>query len=111
MEQVITSFVGLDVHKDSVAVAVAEPGREAPRFVGTTVPIFAKLLKVLASLGRAEALQIVYEAGPSGYALARELRSRGYQCEVIAACTDTGPVRSPYTATLCTNERQCRIVD
>ena len=86
MEQVITSFVGLDVHKDSIAVAVAETGREAPRFVGTTVPIFAKLLKVLAGLGRAETLQIVYEAGPSGYALARELRSRGYRCEVIAAC-------------------------
>jgi transposase len=86
MEEVITSFVGLDVHKDSIAVAVAETGREAPRFVGTTVPIFAKLLKVLAGLGRAEALQIVYEAGPSGYALARELRSRGYRCEVIAAC-------------------------
>lgn len=86
MEQVITSFVGLDVHKDSIAVAVADTGREAPRFVGTTVAVSAKLLKVLAGLGGPEALQIVYEAGPSGYALARELRSRGYRCEVIAAC-------------------------
>ena len=48
MEQVITSFVGLDVHKDSIAIAVADTGREAPRFVGTTVAVSAKLLKVLA---------------------------------------------------------------
>jgi transposase len=38
MKETITSFVGLDVHKDSIAVAVAEAGRQAPRFVGTVVP-------------------------------------------------------------------------
>ncbi|MGH8218563.1 MAG: hypothetical protein ACREUT_08360 [Steroidobacteraceae bacterium] len=34
MKRTITSFVGLDVHKDTIAVAVAEAGREEPRFVG-----------------------------------------------------------------------------
>ena len=32
-------FVGLDVHKDSIAMGVAEAGREAPRFVGTVSPL------------------------------------------------------------------------
>jgi hypothetical protein len=33
MDKCITSFVGLDVHKDSTAIAAAETGREAPRFL------------------------------------------------------------------------------
>jgi transposase len=91
MDEGITSFVGLDVHKDTIAVAVAEAGREAPRFVGTTTPATPRVLKVLASLGEPDALQIVYEAGPSGYTLARELRTRGYRCEVIAASKNPRP--------------------
>ena len=91
MGEGITSFIGLDVHKETIAIAVAETGREAPRFVGTIVPASARLLKVLATLGRPEALQIVYEAGPSGYSLARELRTRGYRCEVIAASKNLRP--------------------
>jgi hypothetical protein len=38
MDKCITSFVGLDVHKDSTAIAAAETGREAPRFLGTVGP-------------------------------------------------------------------------
>lgn len=91
MDESITSFVGLDVHKDTIAVAVAEAGRQAPRFVGTIAPGSARLLKALTHLGKPEALQIVYEAGPSGYTLARQLRSRGYRCEVIAACKNLRP--------------------
>lgn len=84
MEQDITGYVGLDVHKDSIAVAVAEPGRAAPRFVGTTGPCLAELTKALSHLGRPAQLQLAYEAGPCGYTLARELSARGYRCEVIA---------------------------
>jgi len=32
----ITAFVGLDVHKESIAIAVAQAGCGAPRFIGTT---------------------------------------------------------------------------
>ena len=39
MHDDITAYVGLDVHKDSIAIAVAAPGRAAPRFVGTTGPL------------------------------------------------------------------------
>jgi transposase len=54
----------LDVHKDSIAVAVAEPGRAAPRFVGTTGPELRELLKALSHLGRPEQVLLAYEAGP-----------------------------------------------
>jgi transposase len=45
---------------------------------------WATLEKALGRLGRAKELQIVYEAGPCGYTLTRELRSHGYRCEVVA---------------------------
>ncbi len=84
MEDLITAYVGLDVHKDSIAVAVAEPGRAAPRFVGTTGARLGELTKALAHLGKPAQLHLAYEAGPCGYTLARELIARGYRCEVIA---------------------------
>jgi transposase len=84
MSKIITSFVGLDVHMDSIAVGVAPAGRQEPHFVGTLAPQWAALSKTLSRLGKREALHIVYEAGPCGYVLARQLRERGYTCEVIA---------------------------
>ena len=78
-----TIFVGLDVHKDSTAVAVSEPGARA-RFVGTIGPELGELRKVLGKLGEPGDLQVVYEAGPCGYGLVRRLRAEGYACEVIA---------------------------
>jgi transposase len=84
MKKRITSFVGLDVHKDSIAVAIAEAGREEPRFLGTVGPQLTQVCKAVERLGRAQNLQIVYEAGPCGYTLARQLHSHGYACEVIA---------------------------
>jgi transposase len=80
----ITAFVGLDVHQESIAIAVAAPGRAAPRFVGTTGPQLSELLGALAHLGRPKQLLMAYEAGPCGYPLVRALTARGYRCEVIA---------------------------
>jgi transposase len=84
MNDDITGYVGLDVHKESIAVAVAVPGREAPRFVGTTGPQLSEMLKTLSHLGLPDQLLLAYEAGPCGYTLARKLAERGYRCEVIA---------------------------
>ena len=80
MSEVITSFVGLDVHKDCIAVGLAPEGREEPRFLGTV----AALSKTLSRLGAPKGLKIVYEAGPCGYTLARQLQEHGYACEAIA---------------------------
>lgn len=80
----ITSFVGLDVHKDSTAIAEAAAGRDSPHFIGTVGPNLEELLKVLKRLGKPGQLLVAYEAGSTGYELARHLRQRGYTCEVIA---------------------------
>lgn len=84
MEDHITGYVGLDVHKESIAIGVAAPGRAVARFVGTVGPELKELLKALSSLGRPKQLQLAYEAGPCGFALARQLAAQGYHCEVIA---------------------------
>jgi transposase len=84
MNETITSFVGLDVHKDSTAIAEAEAGRETPRFIGTVGADLGQLLKALKSLGKPGTMLVVYEAGPCGYGLVRQLRLRGYACEVVA---------------------------
>lgn len=76
--------VGLDVHKDSITVAAAEPGREKARLIGKVAHDVPKLLKVLAKIGAVEELHLVYEAGPTGYGLQRALTKMGYFCEVIA---------------------------
>jgi transposase len=84
MQELITGFVGLDAHAESTAIAVAEVGREVPRFVGTVGARLSELTKALGRLGGPQSLQVVYEAGPCGYALARELIRLGYHCEVVA---------------------------
>jgi hypothetical protein len=66
MSEVTTAFVGLDVHKDSIAIAVAEPGRPVPRFPGTTGPALIEVQKALSHCGTPAQLLIVYEAGPCG---------------------------------------------
>ena len=82
MRELIT-HIGLDVHKDSIAIASATFA-ERGRFIGTVGPELKELLKVVQRVGSAQTLKLVYEAGPCGYGLVRQLRSRGYECDVIA---------------------------
>ena len=51
MDERIKFFVGLDAHKDSIAVAACEAGREPARFVGTMGPDVNGLFKLLAKAG------------------------------------------------------------
>ena len=85
MDKAITFFVGLDVHKETIAIGVAAAGDAAPRFVGTVGPVLSSLLTALGRIGPPASLRLVYEAGPTGFHLARELVGRGYDCRVIAA--------------------------
>jgi len=84
MDKAITFFVGLDVHKESIAIGVAATGNDVPRFVGTVGPALSELLTALSRLGPPTSLRLVYEAGPTGFHLVRELTARGYDCKVIA---------------------------
>jgi transposase len=77
-------FVGLDVHKESIAVAVADGDGSAPENVATIPNDRVALLKQLKKLGSGATLRCCYEAGPTGYVLLRELRAAGIDCIVIA---------------------------
>jgi len=78
-------YVGLDVHKATIAVAVARQGRSDPQYHGeirNNPGAVRKLLKQLSADG--EVLSFCYEAGPCGYGLYRELKRLGHECEVVA---------------------------
>jgi transposase len=84
MNERIKFFVGLDAHKDSTSIAACEAGRDPSRFVGTIGPDVQTLFKVLAKAGDPTQVSVVYEAGPTGYGMYRELCQRGYRCEIVA---------------------------
>jgi transposase len=84
IDQLSKIRLGLDVHRNSITIAIAEPGREPAGVVGTIAHDMSRPLKVLAKLGRPEQLHLVYEAGPTGFGLQRRLAELGYRCEVIA---------------------------
>lgn len=76
-------FLGMDVHADTIAVAVAEPDGEV-RSIGTIVNRFESVRKVIHKLGPAKDLRVCYEAGPTGYVLYWQLTALGVACEVVA---------------------------
>src|ERR1700675_4343125 len=76
-------FVGLDVHAETVAVSVAEPGGEV-RYLGIIPNRLESIRKLLGKLGPVEELKACYEAGPTGYVLYWQLAELGVACEVIA---------------------------
>lgn len=76
-------FVGLDVHADTIAVAVAEQGGEV-RSHGVIPNRLESIRRLLGKLGPVNRLKACYEAGPTGYALYWQLTQLGVACEVIA---------------------------
>jgi transposase len=77
-------FVGLDVHKESIAIAVADGAGGAPEDVGIIPNDMAALLKRLRKLGVGVRLRCCYEAGPTGFVLQRALAAAGVNCVVVA---------------------------
>ena len=80
----IRKYVGLDVHKATVAIAVADAEGAEARSAGTVANEVLAVRTVLAKLGPPASVAVVYEAGPTGYGLYRWLRAQGYPAQVIA---------------------------
>ena len=76
-------FIGLDVHAETISVAVAEPGGEV-RSLGTIPNRPESVGRLIRKLGKPEQLKACYEAGPTGYVLYWQLSELGVKCEVVA---------------------------
>jgi transposase len=73
----------MDVHAETIAVAVAE-GRDQARSLGTIANRPEAIRRLLGKLGNPDKLKVCYEAGPTGYALYWQLTRLGIHCDVIA---------------------------
>ena len=80
-----STFVGMDVHRKDIVVAMLTPGERDPIEwrVANEPSAVRRLANKLQRQG-GSAVRCVYEAGPCGYALQRQLQAIGLECEVVA---------------------------
>jgi len=79
-----TTVVGMDVHKETVVVAVMGPEETQAQEVATIINTPETIAKVVKRLSNRKPLAFVYEAGPCGYEIQRQITSLGHPCAVIA---------------------------
>jgi transposase len=77
-------FVGLDVHKDSIVIAVAEQGRERAYVHSEILNDWGILRRTLRRLAAKHSLRCCYEAGPCGYGMYRKMKEAKIDCVVVA---------------------------
>jgi transposase len=79
-----TRFVGLDIHKERISIAVAERGRSGGvEYLGEISNDPVAIGKLCDRLGRSgKKLAFCYEAGPCGYGVHRQLTGIGHRCDV-----------------------------
>ena len=82
-------YIGLDVHKENIVIALAFAGRSDPESYGKASSDQDRFLTILRRIQKTyeiakEEISLCYEAGPTGFVLCRRLRDLGYECEVIA---------------------------
>jgi transposase len=81
----VIMYVGLDVHKDTIAVALAEAGKRGEvREYGKIANTAPALRSLVSRLDREHQLRFCYEAGPCGYGIQRQLGAAGQECVVVA---------------------------
>jgi len=84
----ITLYLGLDVHKDSITIAIAQPGSKGEiRLFATITNDVERLDKALQRIRKAHPgahLEVAYEAGPCGFVIARRLKQLKVPCLVAA---------------------------
>ena len=76
-------FLGLDVHAETIAVAIAEPHGEV-RSLGTIPNREESVRRLMRKLVAAGPLRVCYEAGPTGYVVYWQVTALGIPCEVVA---------------------------
>lgn len=80
-----SKFVGMDVHKATIAVSVADVRGGEPRYMGEIANTADAAMKLIRQLRKDEAqLSFCYEAGPCGYGIHRQLMELGWDCQVVA---------------------------
>ena len=86
MDQLTTTFVAMDTHKQTISVAIAEGGRRGEtRFLGEDPePPRGRRQEGGAALEKHARLAFCYEAGPCGYGLYRQIVALGHECMVVA---------------------------
>ena len=79
-------FIGMDVHKNSIDIAIADEGRKGKiRHYGKIDGTLCALDKVIRKLvSKGNRLYFVYEAGPCGYQIYRHITAQGFDCDVVA---------------------------
>nr|VFK06702.1 MAG: Transposase [Candidatus Kentron sp. LPFa] len=81
------AYIGLDTHKDTISVGVAEAGRGEPvyeREIANEPRKVFKLVEHLHQRYEGQELLWCYEAGPCGYVLYHQLMESGEECQVVA---------------------------
>jgi transposase len=108
--QTITLHLGLDVHKDSITIAVAEPGSKGEiRLFGTITNDLHAVEKALTRIRKAHPgaqLEVAYEAGPCGFVIARRLKQLQVPCTVAAPSLIPKQPGSPFK----TDQRDARAI-
>jgi transposase len=104
----IKLYLGLDVHKDSITIAIAPAGRASEiRLFGTITHDLHALEKALTRIRKAHPgahLEVAYEAGPCGFGIARRLKQLGVPCLVAAPSLIPKQLGAPFK----TDQRDAR---
>jgi len=80
-----TKFIGMEVHKATIAVSVADANGGEVRYVGEIANTPEAIEKLVRQLRKGDAhLSFCYEAGPCGYGIHRQLSELGWDCQVVA---------------------------